>query len=48
MRTLVPISKVTREKAKADMERIYDHYRPLGLQGYHKDQFAVPEPKSEK
>ncbi|MBQ6952323.1 MAG: 1-acyl-sn-glycerol-3-phosphate acyltransferase [Bacteroidales bacterium] len=29
---------------KADMKRIYDHYRPLGLQGYHKDQFVIPEP----
>jgi len=27
---------------KADMKRIYDHYRPLGLQGYHKDKFIVP------
>ena len=27
---------------KADMKRIYDHYRPLGLQGKHKDQFIVP------
>lgn len=27
---------------KADMKRIYDHYRPLGLEGYHKDQFIVP------
>ena len=33
---------------KADMLRIYDHYRPMGIQGYHKDQFAVPDaPKSE-
>ena len=31
---------------KADMERIYDHYRPMGIQGYHKDQFAVPDKKS--
>ena len=31
------------DDANADMKRIYDHYRPLGLQGYHKDQFAVPE-----
>ncbi len=28
---------------KADMKRIYDHYRPLGLQGFHKDQYIVPE-----
>ena len=27
----------------ADMKRIYDYYRPLGVQGFHKDQFAVPE-----
>ena len=27
---------------KADMQRIYDHYRPLGIQGFHKDQFIVP------
>ena len=27
---------------KADMQRIYDHYRPLGLQGKHKDGFIVP------
>ena len=33
---------------KADMLRIYDHYRPMGIQGFHKDQFAVPDaPKSE-
>lgn len=32
-------------KASADMERIYEHYRPLGLQGYHKDQYAVPPDK---
>ena len=30
------------DDAKADMQRIYDHYRPMGLQGYHKDQFIVP------
>ena len=34
------------EDPKADMERIYDHYRPMGIQGYHKDQFAVPDKKS--
>ena len=33
------------DDANADMQRIYDHYRPLGLEGYHKDQFAVPESK---
>lgn len=27
---------------KADMRRIYDHYRPMGIQGYHKDLFIVP------
>lgn len=27
---------------KADMQRIWDHYRPMGLQGRHKDQFIVP------
>ncbi len=27
---------------KADMQRIYDHYRPMGIQGYHKDQFIIP------
>ena len=36
------------DDAKAAKTRMSDHYRPLGLQGYHKDQFAVPEPKSEK
>lgn len=30
------------EDPKADMKRIYDHYRPLGLQGKHKDQYIVP------
>lgn len=30
------------EDPKADMKRIYDHYRPLGLQGRHKDKFIVP------
>ena len=28
---------------KADMQRIYDYYRPLGVQGFHKEKFAVPE-----
>lgn len=27
---------------KADMQRIYDHYRPMGIQGYHKERFIVP------
>ena len=27
---------------KADMQRIYDHYRPMGIQGLHKDGFIVP------
>ena len=27
---------------KADLQRIYDHYRPLGLQGKNKDGFIVP------
>ena len=27
---------------KADMQRIYDIYRPLGIQGKHKDGFIVP------
>ena len=27
---------------KADMQRIYDHYRPMGIQGKHKDGFIVP------
>ena len=30
------------EDPKADMQRIYDHYRPMGIQGFHKDQFIVP------
>ena len=30
------------EDPKADMQRIYDHYRPMGIQGLHKDQFIVP------
>ena len=30
------------EDPKADMNRIYDYYRPMGLQGLHKDQFIVP------
>ena len=31
---------------KADLERIYDLYRPMGLVGKHKEKFAVPEKKS--
>ena len=27
---------------KADMQRIYDIYRPMGIQGKHKDGFVVP------
>ena len=27
---------------KADMQRIYDIYRPMGIQGKHKDGFIVP------
>jgi 1-acyl-sn-glycerol-3-phosphate acyltransferase len=27
---------------KADMQRIYDHYRSMGIQGLHKDGFIVP------
>lgn len=30
------------EDPKADMQRIYDHYRPMDIGGYHKDQFIVP------
>ena len=30
------------DDVKADMQRIYDHYRPMGLQGKHKDGFIVP------
>ena len=30
------------DDVKADMQRMYDHYRPLGIQGYHKDGFIVP------
>ena len=26
----------------ADMQRMYDHYRPMGIKGYHKDKFIVP------
>ena len=28
---------------QADMYRIYDHYRPMGIQGYHPEKFAVPD-----
>lgn len=30
------------DDVRADMQRIYDHYRPMGLQGLHKDGFIVP------
>ena len=30
------------DDVKADMQRIYDHYRPMGIQGRHKDGFIVP------
>lgn len=30
------------DDVKADMQRMYDHYRPMGIQGYHKDKFIVP------
>lgn len=30
------------DDVSADMQRMYDHYRPLGIQGYHKDKFMVP------
>lgn len=30
------------EDYKADMQRMYDHYRPMGIQGFHKDKFIVP------
>ena len=30
------------DDVKADMKRIYDHYRPMGLQGLHKNHFIVP------
>jgi 1-acyl-sn-glycerol-3-phosphate acyltransferase len=30
------------DDVKADMQRMYDHYRPMGIQGYHKDCFIVP------
>ena len=30
------------DDTKADMQRIYDHYRPMGIQGKHKDGFIVP------
>lgn len=34
------------DDAKADMERIYDHYRAMGLVGKHKEKFAIPEKKA--
>ena len=30
------------DDVQADMQRMYDHYRPMGLQGYHKEKFMVP------
>ena len=30
------------DDAKADMQRIYDHYRPMGIQGKNKDGFIIP------
>ena len=30
------------DDVKADMQRMYDHYRQMGIQGYHKDNFIVP------
>ena len=30
------------DDVKADMQRIYDHYRPMGLQGRHKEKFIIP------
>ncbi len=30
------------DDSKADMQRIYDIYRPMGIQGKHKDGFIVP------
>ena len=30
------------DDVKADMQRMYDHYRPLGFQGKHKDGYIVP------
>ena len=30
------------DDVKGDMQRIYDHYRPMDLQGKHKDGFIIP------
>ncbi|MBO7396993.1 MAG: 1-acyl-sn-glycerol-3-phosphate acyltransferase, partial [Bacteroidales bacterium] len=30
------------EDSKADLQRMYDHYRPMGLEGKNKGQFIVP------
>ena len=30
------------DDVNADMQRMYDHYRPMGIQGYHKEKFMVP------
>lgn len=31
------------EDVKADMQRLYDYYRPLGIQGRHKEKFIIPD-----
>ena len=31
------------DDVNADMKRMYDHYRPLGLHGKHKDGYIVPQ-----
>lgn len=30
------------DDVKGDMQRIYDHYRPLGFEGKHKDGYFIP------
>jgi len=30
------------DDVKADMQRVYDHYRPLGFQGKNRDGYIVP------
>jgi len=37
---------VLTDDPKADLERIYDSYRTMGLVGKHKENFAVPAKKS--
>ena len=37
---------VLTDDPKADLERIYDSYRTMGLVGKHKEKFAVPAKKS--